>query len=616
MKYIFQSLLMISDAILVFISFYLAQFIIHGNIAIFSYYYIIAYLIILLTCFTINILFSLYSSLWRYTSLIELLKIISSVLLSSFILFLIFNNSEFFNRIQLLMLPLLLISFSIDRFGYRVLRYVKNIKRYKSSKNNRILMIGAGDGACLMMEHIQYNPQIGNIVAIIDDNPLKIHSKLRGVNIVGGRDKIIDTVKKLKIDTIIIAIPSLEKNNLLEILNICKKTNCVIQKMPDFAEIISGYSEEKLQDITPEDLLGREKVELDSAQIGGCLFNKVVFVSGGGGSIGSEICSQVAAYSPKKLIVFEKDENSSYMLMLKLKRLYKNLDIRIEIGCIRDKDRLQNVFSYYKPDIVFHAAAHKHVPLMEACPKEAVKNNVFGTLNLAQASCDNNVDRFVLISTDKAVNPTNIMGATKRIAELIVQAYNCKGKTDFIAVRFGNVLGSNGSVIPILKEQIKAGGPVTITHPDITRYFMTISEAASLVLQAAAIAKGGELFILDMGKPVKIDDLAKNLISAAGYKVGVDIEIKYTGLRPGEKLYEELMTEKEQVVNTCNKHIFVLKPQTVNLNVINKYIMDLRSSIKYDNNEIYRAISKILPEFNSDKIGFCIEDVVHVGKSA
>ena len=449
----------------------------------------------------------------------------------------------------------------ISRFSYRFLRSRKH--KIQNRKNNvSVMIIGAGEaGNALIKEIVTSNYSTMVIRCIIDDDKQKWGQFIQGIKVVGGRDKIIESADLYDIDEIFVAIPSAPPTVIRDILSICKETNCKLRSLPGMYQLVNGeVSVSKLRDVEVEDLLGREPIRVDLDSILGYVQNKVVMVTGGGGSIGSELCRQIASHKPAQLIIVDIYENNAYDIQQELIIKYPELKLTVLIASVRNTKRINHIFETYKPDIVYHAAAHKHVPLMEVSPNEAIKNNVFGTWKTAQAAALNGAKKFVMISTDKAVNPTNIMGASKRICEMIVQTFNKHYDTEFVAVRFGNVLGSNGSVIPLFKRQIEAGGPVTVTHPDIIRYFMTIPEAVSLVLQAGAYARGGEIFILDMGEPVKILDLAKNLIRLSGYKLGEDIQIEFTGLRPGEKLYEELLMDEEGMQDTENKLIHIGRP--------------------------------------------------------
>lgn len=508
--------------------------------------------------------FRMYHSLWQYASIAELYKIVEACIvaelmhlaLTAFMEWMLPRSCYFMSGIFLIM------AMGASRFMYRMLRTV--IQEYRhTSEQVKIMIIGAGEATNILMREISNSRYLDNskVICIIDDDPQKIGKYIRGVKIIGNRDKIKECARYYGIDEIIYAIPSSDVDTKHKILNICKETPCNLKILPGVYQLVDGeVSINDIRNVDVLDLLGRDPVKVDIESIMGYVKNKCIMVTGGGGSIGSELCRQLASHQPKCLIIFDIYENNAYDIQQELKRDFPTVNVVTLIGSVRNMSRLDFVFKKYQPDIVYHAAAHKHVPLMEDSPNEAVKNNVVGTWYLAQVANKYHVKKFVMISTDKAVNPTNVMGATKRICEMIIQAYNERSKTDFVAVRFGNVLGSNGSVIPLFKKQIESGGPVTVTHPDIIRYFMTIPEAVSLVLQAGAYAKGGEIFILDMGEPVKIDDLAKNLIRLSGYTLGVDMEIRYTGLRPGEKLYEELLMKEEGLQDTANKLIHIGKP--------------------------------------------------------
>ena len=508
--------------------------------------------------------FRLYHSLWQYASIAEVYRIAEACITVEVVHFLsnkmvgnMLPRSCYFNAAIYL-----IIAICASRFMYRMIRTVLN--KYRNIKtSNNVMIIGAGEATNVIMREIQNSSYLANsnIACIIDDDRRKVGKYIRGVKVIGTRDKIKEAAKLYDIDEIIFAIPSASNEVKRDILNICKETDCTLKILPGVYQMVDGeINVNSIRNVDVLDLLGRDPIEVDIESIMGYVKDKVIMVTGGGGSIGSELCRQLVSHKPKQLIIFDIYENNAYDIQQELKINYPDANVVTLIGSIRNVSRLESVFAQYKPDIVYHAAAHKHVPLMEVSPDEAVKNNVVGTWNVARMADKYGVKKFVMISTDKAVNPTNVMGATKRICEMIVQTYNEISKTDFVAVRFGNVLGSNGSVIPLFKRQIEAGGPVTVTDPNIIRYFMTIPEAVSLVLQAGAYAKGGEIFILDMGEPVKIDDLAKNLIRLSGYTLGVNMEIKYTGLRPGEKLYEELLMKEEGLQETDNKLIHIGKP--------------------------------------------------------
>lgn len=488
------------------------------------------------------------------------------------------------------------------RFSYRFLRRWKHgkIRRNNINDEERIMVIGAGEaGQVIIRELLRSGRLNSKVCCIIDDNPSKKGRYLEGVLIEGTRDRIVDCVEKYGITNIIFAIPSAPAKTRTEILNICKETGCKLQTLPGIYQMVKGeVSVSKLRDVDITDLLGREEIEINNEEVLKLISGKVIMVTGGGGSIGSELCRQIAANSPEQLIVFDIYENNAYALQQELKRQYPDLNMTVLIGSVRDEDRISSVMKKYRPRVVFHAAAHKHVPLMEDSPNEAVKNNAIGTFKTAKAAAECGVKKFVLISTDKAVNPTNIMGATKRICEMIMQMMNQQyADTEFVAVRFGNVLGSNGSVVPLFKKQIAEGGPVTVTHPDIIRYFMTIPEAVSLVLQAAHLASGGEIFVLDMGEPVKIDDMARNLIRLSNLVPDVDIKIVYTGLRPGEKLYEELLMDEEGLRETANKLIYIGKSIEVDSAWMEGKLAELEALGDDEPEAVKELVSQVVPTY-------------------
>lgn len=507
-------------------------------------------------------LFRLYHSLWKFASVDELMNIIFATTASEVVQYIgmklihIEIPRSYFPLHLIFMAGLVICS----RFAYRFLRRASN--QYHCESSHRIMVIGAGDAAnILIREMINSSYLDGKVVCAIDDDKLKIGKYIQGIKIVGNRNTILENVEKYGITDIIIAMPSASQKNTHDILNICKETSCKLKILPGVYQLINEeVSVSRLKNVDIEDLLGRDPIETNLDDVMGYVSGKVVMVTGGGGSIGSELCRQIVKYNPKQLIIIDIYENNAYDIQMELKRNYSELNLVVLIASIRNTKRMNLIFEQYHPEIIYHAAAHKHVPLMEDSPNEAIKNNVYGTLKIVRAADRYGVKRFIQISTDKAVNPTNIMGASKRLCEMIIQAYNNRSKTEFVAVRFGNVLGSNGSVIPLFKRQIAEGGPVTVTHPDIIRYFMTIPEAVALVLQAGAYAKGGEIFVLDMGSPVKIDDMARNLIRLSGYIPDRDIQIKYTGLRPGEKLYEELLMDEEGLKETANRRIHIGQP--------------------------------------------------------
>ena len=461
------------------------------------------------------------------------------------------------------------------------------------------MLIGAGSGGMQILREFQTSENSQNqVVCIIDDDRQKQGRYLHNVKIVGTRADIVRAVKEYKVEEIVFAIPTAEIKERKSILALCQQTGCKLKILPGIYQLANGEVKiQKIRDVDVQDLLGRDSVNVDLSQIAGYLQDKTVLVTGGGGSIGSELCRQIAQHSPKRLIIFDIYENNAYDIQQELRRAHPEFDLVTLIGSVRDTERVDLVFKRYHPEIVFHAAAHKHVPLMEDSPNEAIKNNVFGTYHVAQAADRFGASTFVLISTDKAVNPTNVMGASKRICEMIVQMMANRSKTKFVAVRFGNVLGSNGSVIPLFKEQIAEGGPVTVTHPDIIRYFMTIPEAVTLVLQAGAYANRGEIFVLDMGEPVRIDDLARNLIRLSGFTPDVDIEVKYTGLRPGEKLFEEMLMDEEGLRSTANNLIHIGKPLEINEAEFLQQLAQLHDACEKNSDDIRQIVATIVKTY-------------------
>ncbi|MDD2981470.1 MAG: nucleoside-diphosphate sugar epimerase/dehydratase [Hespellia sp.] len=546
--------------------------------------------------------FRLYTSLWRFASIQELLYVIEACaasLVFSALLYFVTYKTIYRSYFMIYITSLFLLT-CVSRFSYRLVRllYRGNIH----GKHVRYTMIiGAGEACNVVMKELELSAELdAKICCIIDDNPRKQGTFIHGVKVVGGRDTILANVKKYGITEIIIAIPSANKREIQTIIQICQQADgCELKILPGVYQLVNGeVSVSKLRNVEIEDLLGRDPIPITLEKIGRYVSDKVVLVTGGGGSIGSELCRQIAANGVRKLIIFDIYENNAYDIQQELKRKYPYLDLVVLIGSVRNGRKVNSVFAKYRPDIVYHAAAHKHVPLMEDSPNEAIKNNVFGTYKVSLAADRYGAEKFVLISTDKAVNPTNIMGASKRMCEMVIQTFSNHSKTEYVAVRFGNVLGSNGSVIPLFKKQIEAGGPVTVTHPDIIRYFMTIPEAVSLVLQAGASAKGGEIFILDMGQPVKIVDLAKNLIRLSRYALGTDIEIKYTGLRPGEKLYEELLMSEEGLQNTDNELIHIGKPIEFDEKEFLADLSKLYQEAYAETDEMKKIVHKIVPTYH------------------
>ena len=587
----------------------------------------------------------LYKSVWRFASFSELFRVGAANVITGLVQ--IVGITLFFKRMPIsyyLFGIMLQFVFTVAvRFSYRfiLLERSRNKQSEEDAVLHRVMLIGAGAAGQIIIRDLNRAREVkAKVCCIIDDNPNKMGRYIEGIPIVGGRDDILLSAEKYKIDQILLAIPSATAEEKRDILNICKETGCEMKILPGIYQLVNGeVSISKMKSVAVEDLLGRDPIKVNMEEIFNALRNKTILVTGGGGSIGSELCRQIAAHGPKRLIIFDIYENNAYDIEQELRRKYPKLDLVVLIGSVRDSRRINSVFAEYRPDVVYHAAAHKHVPLMETSPCEAIKNNVLGTYKTASAALQSGCEKFVLISTDKAVNPTNIMGASKRLCEMVIQTMDRLSKqgkpivlpdlnghdegadydmvaatreqfgeykegkrkaTDFVAVRFGNVLGSNGSVIPLFKKQIEAGGPVTVTHPDIIRYFMTIPEAVSLVLQAGTYAKGGEIFVLDMGAPVKIDTLARNLIKLSGYKPDVDISVVYTGLRPGEKLYEEKLMAEEGMKTTPNKLIHIGSPIPFDLE---KFLGDLEDLAKasYGNREdICDLVQSVVPTYKLD----------------
>lgn len=552
----------------------------------------------------------MYSSIWinagSYELMQSIIATVSACVVSTILMLFIPNSLSAIVNITAGILIMLLVTGV--RLSLRVItRFITYTSADRTDGKYNVLIIGAGDCASSIISEIRKEKgDQYNIIGIIDDNEAKLNSFLNGVKVLGNRNNIVEIVEREKIDQILFAIAKISGLEKTNILDICGKTKAKVKVIPGYYQLLEeGISINKMRDVDLRDLIGREEVKLDKSGIAEYINNKIVLVTGGGGSIGSELCRQIAKFNPKLLLILDIYENNAYDLQNELSYKEPELNKKVIIASVRDKARLNQIISAYRPNIIFHAAAHKHVPLMEDNPSEAIKNNVIGTLNMAQLASQYKVEKFVLISTDKAVNPTNVMGATKRLCEMIVQAVNHErgNKTEFVAVRFGNVLGSNGSVIPLFKRQIKSGGPVTLTHKDITRYFMLIPEAAQLVLQAGAYAKGGEIFVLDMGKPVKIYDLAENLIRLSGYTPNKDIKIEITGLRPGEKLYEELLMNNDNLTKTAHNKIFIDKPETISLNKIIKQIDDLLFVTKIGNKNMLKdKLKEIVPTYSSPEV--------------
>ena len=556
----------------------------------------------IISTLVIFMILNLYNSVWSFAGLRELTMIGVACFLSTV--------CQGFGM-QLLVLPvprsfhvfyffLLLSTTVLTRFSYRIYWVLKSGLRKPQGHVYHTLVIGAGEAGSMIIQELKYSAHLNSkVVGVIDDNPHKKGKLIHGGRILGGRECILDVAKKYEVDEIILAIPSASPKVTRDILRICNQTTCKLKILPGMYQLITeDVSVSKLRDVSIEDLLGRDPIKVDLESVRGFIEGRCIMVTGGGGSIGSELCRQIAKYKPSRLIIFDIYENNAYDIQQELKLNHPELNLTVLIGSVRNTSRIESVIETYRPDVIYHAAAHKHVPLMEDSPNEAIKNNVFGTYKTARAADKFGVKRFVLISTDKAVNPTNIMGASKRMCEMIIQTFNRYSKTEYVAVRFGNVLGSNGSVIPLFKRQMAAGGPLTVTHPDIIRYFMTIPEAVSLVLEAGAFAKGGEIFVLDMGEPVKIADLAKNLIRLSGYTLGVDMDIKYTGLRPGEKLYEELLVKEEGIQKTENNLIYIGKPLEFNEVHFLSGLRELEEAAMNESLSVKQIVSEIVPTYH------------------
>ena len=556
----------------------------------------------------INALCKLYTSLWRFASLEELKNALIAIVISTLLQYLGMKILDLPVPRSYIFIYVMLLSICIiaPRFSYRFLRIAyRNHEVIWQTKPVVTMVIGAGAAGYMLVREMKNSKHLNRkIPCIIDDDPQKIGTYLQGIPIVGKKEDIPEMAKKYHVEEIIVAIPTLGEQEQKQLLEICQKTACKIKMLPGIYQMVNQEVDvSMLKDVSIEDLLGREPVELYMEKIGSYLRGKVIVVTGGGGSIGSEICRQVALHNPKKLIIVDIYENNAYDIQLELRKKHPELNLDVLIASVRDKRRIEDIFETYHPDIVYHAAAHKHVPLMEDSPDEAIKNNVKGTYNVASAANKFHVQKMVLISTDKAVRPTNVMGASKRICEMVMEVFSEISTTEYTAVRFGNVLGSNGSVIPIFRKQIKSGGPVTVTHPDIIRYFMTIPEAVNLVLQCSAYAKGGEIFILDMGEPVKILDMAKKMIRLSGHVPGEDIKIEFTGLRPGEKLYEELLIDEKNLIKTENKRIFVAQMGTMDVEETSRKISDLIRHAYDESKDIRAEIKELVPEYKMNGEG-------------
>lgn len=549
----------------------------------------------------------LYSSLWSYAGALEMMYVVSACVIDTLLsaaVILVRNWGDMYpvpRSFYILYGLFLLILVMGCRYSYRGIRAIRTMRRNGVYQRN-VLIIGAGDAGNQLIKEIKNSRFVKKrVVGVIDDDAAKVGNYIHGTKVVGDRNAILEKAQELHVHEIIVAMPSASPKQMKEILDICKETGCELKRLPGIYQLVNGeVSISKLKDVDVNDLLGREPITVDLESIMGYVSGKIIMVTGGGGSIGSELCRQIAGHHPKQLIIVDIYENTTYDIQNELKAKFPDLDLVVLIASVRNTNRMNYIFETYQPEIIYHAAAHKHVPLMEDSPNEAIKNNVLGTWKIVQAADRYHVKRFVMISTDKAVNPTNIMGASKRICEMIIQTYNRRSKTEYVAVRFGNVLGSNGSVIPLFKKQIERGGPVTVTHPDIVRYFMTIPEAVSLVLQAGAYAKGGEIFVLDMGEPVRILDLAKNLILLSGHKPDEDIPIVFTGLRPGEKLYEEMLMEEEGLQETANNLIHIGKPIEMDEECFLEQLQELKEYVVTEPEDIREWVKKIVPTYHPE----------------
>ncbi len=551
--------------------------------------------------------YRMYSTLWSFASIMDFFNVVKAVLISSVFQFIGIHMLAWPIPRSFIVLYIgwLGIAAVFPRMMIRILRGGRRIPLQAIGKQAiPVMLIGAGEAGSIILQEFKNSKFVEKeIVCVIDDDPKKWGTFIHGVPVVGGRRKITQSVVRFGIQEIVLAIPTLKPHERKNIINICQQTGCKMSTLPGIYQLINcDVKVSMLRDVQIEDLLGREAVRTDLESIMSYVKDQKVMVTGGGGSIGSELCRQIADDQPKQLIIIDNYENAAYELQMELGRKHPELDVIVLIVSVQNRRKIREIFEQYKPDLVFHAAAHKHVPLMEYSPCEAIKNNVFGTMNVASEANRSGVKRMVLISTDKAVRPTNIMGASKRICEMVIQTYNQRSKTEYVAVRFGNVLGSNGSVVPLFKQQIREGGPVTVTHPDIIRYFMTIPEAVSLVLQAGAYAQGGEIFILDMGEPVKILDLAENMIRLSGLVPGEDIEIKFTGLRPGEKLYEELLIDDDNKKETANKRIFIGQPIKIDEAEFDEKMKELEKATFSEDENIRRVVKKLVPEYTIQQI--------------
>lgn len=610
-KYIRRGALLVFDILLVFVSYFVANLFLNDTIDVLNFSFLFTTVVAIVVYISIFLIFRVYKSITEYTGAKEYTQYLRLSLLSCAIVILIryVSKYEMIGVRENLLASCFVVGFMIfSRVGYRkIITGITNRKARKLRESiiKNVLVIGAGSaGLQVVRDELPKMGKDYRIVGIIDDSISKKHSAIHGIEIIGGREKIIEVCEKENIDLILFAIANISKEQKTEILNICNKTKAKVKVLPNLREFLINdvqVTMHDFRDIQIEDLLGRDPIRLENDNIKSFIKDKVVLVTGGGGSIGSELCRQIASFGAKELLMIDIYENTLYETELEIRKKYPELNLTAIIASVRDEKRINEIFEKYHPELVFHAAAHKHVPLMETSPIEAIKNNVFGTYNVAKAASKYEVDKFILVSTDKAVNPTSIMGATKRICEMIIQMQNAKSKTNYVAVRFGNVLGSHGSVIPIFKKQIEQGGPVTVTHKEITRFFMTIPEAVGLILQSMTFAEGGEIFVLDMGEPVKIYDLAENIIRLSGYEPNVDMKIEITGLRPGEKLYEELLVAEEGLSKTLHDKIMVTKIMDFDESKIEENLDILNAAVTSENvknnAEIRDIIKSIVPTY-------------------
>lgn len=551
---------------------------------------------------------NLYNSLWEFAGYNELLRIGAAAAVSAllnFFMMLLIIDTRMPLSFPIIYAMLLAMATGLLRLAYRTVRRKRFRMAPGTKAQKRTMLIGGGQAGSMLLREFRYSNHSENkVVCVIDDDPSKRGSYIHGVKIVGGKESIIEAASRYGVEEIILAMPSASRRQKLDILEICHATGCKLRSLPGLYQLANGeVSIQKIREVDIEDLLGRDIVKIDIDEVAGYIKGKTVLVTGGGGSIGSELCRQAATQQPKELIIFDIYENNAYELQMELKKKHPELKLTVLIGSVRDKARVEHIFETYRPDLVCHAAAHKHVPLMEDSPLEAIKNNVFGTYNVAAAADKYGASRMILVSTDKAVNPTNVMGASKRICEMIVQMWNGKSATEYVAVRFGNVLGSAGSVIPLFRRQIRDGGPVTVTDKNVIRYFMTIPEAVQLIFQAGAYAKGGEIFVLDMGEPVRIDDLARNMIRLSGLEPDVDIPVVYTGLRPGEKLYEELLLSGEGMQKTANDLIYIGGETDFDAELLDEKLLELKELHEGEDEKLRRKIAEIVPTYHRSQSG-------------